>query len=299
MKSYLIAFAEEFEYTEKAREDLLSAYRSISRVRDASATLMRNLLIYEKSGLAEDWKRVDEELQLAARYAALPIETVHLLFCILLTPQLRRLYEKESLDSRLFHDAMLDLKWKIIECDRLLGITGIMCFGWMRRWFSLGRFALGRLQYEVLPANRVIMTKSICLEAEDPILNMHIPSSGPLTREAVVDSYRQAKEFFTPRLDGKPAVVHCSSWLLFPKHKEILPQDSNIRRFCEDFELYNWGKFAEDKGDLWRIFYRAKDNPPEKLPRGTTLERAYADLLLRGEKTGWGSGILLPDQIKE
>ena len=298
MKGYLAEFTAKYEYPEKARQELLDAYSDIARMHDAYLILSRNLLIYEKNGLDRDeWKRVEQELALVAKYAQLHTETVHLIFCILLTPHMHRLYAEKGYSDTLFDGAVLDLKWKVIECEKMQGFAGIECYGWMHKWFALERFTLGRLQYQLAPTSRVILTSSVCLERGDLYLNTHIPSCGPLTRESVIDSYLQAKEFFAPQLNGKPAVVQCSSWLLSPQHKTILPPTSNIRRFCEDFELYDWGK-SENKGDLWRIFYKNAQNPPEELPRTTTLERAYADLLQKGELPGWGSGVLLPEAVK-
>ena len=68
-------------------------------------------------------------------------------------------------------------------------------------------------------------------------------------------------------------------------------------RFAEDFELYDSGESREGE-DLWRIFYKNAKNPPDQLPRSTTLERVYADLLMRGELPGWGSGVLLAERFK-
>ena len=298
MKGYLKEFTDRYDYPEKAKRELLEAYDDIARIRDAYRILTRNLLIYEKRGLeGAEWNRADTELALVSKYTQLHLETVHLLFCILLTAHLHRLYLQNGYSEALYDGAVLDLKWKVIECERMNGFTGIECYGWMHKWFTLGRFTLGRLQYQPEKASRVIKTDRVLLERGDLYLNMHIPSCGPLTREAVIDSYGQAKEFFASKLGGKPAVVQCTSWLLAPNHRVILPPSSNIRRFCEDFELYDWGK-SETGGDLWRIFYRDVKNPPEDLPKRTTLERAYAELLASGERPGWGSGVLLPDDVK-
>ena len=298
MKGYLAEFMAKYDYPEKAQNELLFAYSDIAHMRDAYVILSRNLLIYEKNGLdRNEWDRVAGDLSLVAKYTNQHIETVHLIFCILLTAHLHRLYRERGYSEALFDGAVLDLKWKVIECEKMQGYAGIECYDWMQKWFSLERFAIGRLQYQLQGAKRVILTDRVRLERGDLYLNTHIPSCGPLDRSLVIDSYLAAKEFFAADLGGKPAVVQCTSWLLAPNHREILPPSSNIRRFCEDFELYDWGK--DEKGhDLWRIFYKNAGNPPEMLPKSTTLERAYALLLSSGELPGWGSGVLLPDDVK-
>ncbi len=298
MRGYLEEFTRRYGYSEKARDELCDAYRSIAQAPIAYSLLTKSLSVCESAIIARrEWMRIEGELTLAGEHVRLPRETVCLLFCILLTPTLHRLYIEGGYPDALYDGAVLDLKWKSIECEKMNGFTGISCFDWMYRWYSLERFALGRLQYQRERANRVILTDRVLLERGDPYLNMRIPSSGPLTREAVVDSYGMAKEFFSSRLEGRPVVIQCTSWLLFPRHRELLPPSSNIRRFSEDFALYDWGESAEGE-ELWRIFYKNAKNPPDQLPRRTTLERVYADLLMRGERPGWGSGVLLANDVK-
>ena len=79
----------------------------------------------------------------------------------------------------------------------------------------------------------------------------------------------------------------CESWLLFPANKEILPEQSNIRRFLSDYDVY---RTRENNNDLWRIYYGAEQNDFENLPENTGLERAYKKWLLSGHMAGqsWG-----------
>lgn len=299
MTGYLREFTRRYGYSEKASEDLLFAYGSVLATQDVRDILSENLAHYEKDTLTPgEWARIEMELDFLAESTRLPKETLKLLFCILLTPALHRLYRNSGYSDTLFDDAVFDLKWKSVECEKLKGITGIFCFDFMYPLFALERFTLGRLQYKTEIASRAISTNRIHLSEGDAYLNVRIPSSGPLTRELLADSYGQAREFFSKRLAGKRAVIECTSWLLFPRHRELLPPSSNIRRFAEDFELYDSGE-SKDGKDLWRIFYKNAKNPPEQLPRSTTLERVYADLLMRGELPGWGSGVLLADDFKE
>ena len=298
MREYLIEFTERLGFSEKARGELLFAYGAVLSAPSAERILLKALADYEKATpTAWHWSRTERALDGIADLISVPSETLKLLFCILLTPTLRRRYRESGYEDPLFDDAVLDLRWKALECERMRGFTGVFCFDFLHPLFALERFTLGRLQFRLETADRTISTESIHLAPGDAYLNMRIPSSGPLERALLADSYGRAIEFFRERLKRKPTVIQCTSWLLFPRHRELLSPDSNIRRFAEDFELYDSGESREGE-DLWRIFYKNAKNPPDQLPRSTTLERVYADLLMRGEFPGWGSGVLLAERFK-
>ena len=95
-----------------------------------------------------------------------------------------------------------------------------------------------------------------------------------------------------------PMADHCLRQLAFRRHAELLGENANITRFAAAYHLYDWGNYASAaSSDLWRIFYRDAGKAPAELPRRTSLERAYAGLLLRGELPGFGAGILPADEI--
>ena len=104
---------------------------------------------------------------------------------------------------------------------------------------------------------------------------------------AAADAYARAAEFYKDVMGTYPLVFVCESWLLFPAHKEILPENSNIRRFLADYGVY---RTEETNKDLWRIYYGAEQNDGANLPEHTGLERAYKKWLLDGHMAGqsWG-----------
>ncbi len=290
MKSYLQEFYTGLDFPAEATASLLTAYGKLRASREANRIFVRYLLLYSTHDLFDVWDQIPAELAEAAKYAECNPRELELLFVSLLTPELRRRYRKAGYSEEMFGNAMLDLRCKAIECHDLYGVWGIFTFMWMRYWFHLRRFAFGRLQFELMPLSRVISAGQLTLERGDTVINVHIPSLGPLHPDEVLASYREAQAFFAPQLAGKPVVFHCSSWLLFPKHREILPAHSNILRFASDYALYDWAT-DPTKHDLWRIFYKNAEKPPHELPRSTSLERAYAELLEKGELPGWGAGV--------
>ena len=91
--------------------------------------------------------------------------------------------------------------------------------------------------------------------------------------------------------------IGCGSWLLYPRHREFLPEKSNILKFLNDFEIVSWEE-KENFGDAWRVFGRYADLPFEQLPRDTSLRKAFAEWLCSGRKTGSGFGFIIFDGEK-
>jgi hypothetical protein len=156
------------------------------------------------------------------------------------------------------------------------------------------RFALGRLQFEIVPFRRNYQKDGKILTPESPVINVHIPRTlTPLTPKACDEAFRAAAKFYEKELDGAPCVFVCSSWLLFPEHNNMLSESSNIRAFMNTFDIIEWGYYGDDGANLWRLFDTMERNP-NRLPADSSLRRAYIDRLLRGEKLGWGYGVYCP-----
>ncbi|MGN0478244.1 MAG: hypothetical protein ACI4GO_02305, partial [Hominenteromicrobium sp.] len=128
----------------------------------------------------------------------------------------------------------------------------------------------------------------------DTVYNMHIPSCGPLTRAARIDSYKKAYDFYKDKLGGKPMVFACESWLLFPGNREILPPTLNMVDFISDFYIYKSEEY-EEFYDKWRVFGKDFEKPDAELPEDTTQRRCFKAWLLAGKKTGGGEGVFLYD----
>ena len=93
--------------------------------------------------------------------------------------------------------------------------------------------------------------------------------------------------------DSEPLFA-CDSWLLNPKNEEILGGDSNIVSFMKDFKIVFSYEYP-GKENLWRIFGKKAELPPEELPRETRMQRAFADWLLKGNKLGAAEGLFYFD----
>lgn len=173
------------------------------------------------------------------------------------------------------------------------GVWGSFVARWFRGFFLLERFALGRLQFELIRFGRDYKINGVELTPESWVINVHIPRSGKrLSPEATANAYAMAAEFYAERLCGAPAVFVCDSWLLFPKNKEIMKEGSNLLLFISDYELYDSG-YYEDYHEVWRLFDKDYDGDTSRLPCDSSLRKEYIRLIENGEKIGYGKGAYL------
>jgi len=243
--------------------------------------------------------RLDETFQeLAALGEKLDLSprTLQMYYFMRLAPTLREHYRERGISGEIFWDSMRDLRAKVIECYNGSGVWGSAVNGWFRGFFELTRFALGRLQFEEVEYTHDDYTKNgVTVREGDKAYNMHIPSLGPLTPESVQDAFRRAYRFFRPE-GGAPLAYVCSSWLLYPRHYEFLPQ-GNILKFMDCFDIIDSVENAEF-GDGWRVFGKHFGGPTEALPEDTSMRRAFKKWLLDGNCAGSGFGVIVFDGEK-
>ncbi len=223
---------------------------------------------------------------------------VQFLFYVRCSPLLLRDYRLRGIGEDVFWDTMQDFRAKLEECVRCGRAAGGFADGsdWFTGFFAMTRFALGRLQFELAPFRYGKFERAgQRIFRGEQALNLHIPScGGRLTREVRLDAYRRAKRFFADSFPAGPVPFVCDSWLLFPAHREFLPEGSNILDFMDDFTIIDSFE-TEGFEEGWRLFYDKAGLPPDQLPRDTSLRRAYADWLAAGRRTGSGYGVFFFD----
>lgn len=232
------------------------------------------------------WRR---DLTEIAEQSGIRQETVDMVFLVACLPHLFDRYRERSIPEEIFWDSMIDLRCKLLECHRVRGVWGTFVLDWYPGFYRLERFALGRLQFE---HTEFPLENAPELEKGQIVYNCHIPSSGPLTPKLVDDSLRRAKAFYEKELQGEKMPVYCHSWLLYPPHVALFPENSNLRRFAERFKVL---KSIPDSSNqsFWRIFDQ-EWNPAivTELPEDTALRRAFKAFLQSGNTMGFGEGIL-------
>jgi len=203
---------------------------------------------------------------------------------------LKRRYEDAKLPTAYYRGVADDLCAKLNECYALKGIWGTFVASWFSRFFVLGRFPIGRLQYECIPVPESYCPEGYAHMAGQLAVNVHIPSGKPLIRQEVQASMAEAAQFYAPQFPDGRVLFICHSWLLFPGHQKMLPQSSGIRGFMEEFTLMD--TYDDPTGhDLWRIFYTENTDNLDALPQNTSLQRAYGAWLKAGKGVGGGLGI--------
>lgn len=221
--------------------------------------------------------------------------TADLLFLLECAVLLREKYVKNNIGIDIYTDTMKDLKYKLDECKKVKGVFGNFVSWWYREFFEMERFALGRLQYDIREYDgEDMVVKGFEIKKGDFILACHIPSSGPLTREECMASYKKAHSFFTPRLCGNILPVICSTWLFFPQYENVFGENSNTVKFARDFELIKVEE-TEKFNDSWRLFGVKYEGDVDILPTDTSLQKKFVDYIKEEKPFGLATGILLFD----
>lgn len=282
---YIPQICEEIGFPTQAAEALCAAFCTLQR------GVLEALIADYDADRTIDHPAALDAVKAQADACGVPWQTAQLLLYVCFSRRLRERYAEAGLDDALFLRAMDDLRCKLWECKRMYNIWGSFVAAWFCRFFDMTRFALGRLQYEPdIYDGPTYTVGSHTLQKGDPVLNVHIPSSGPLVHEAVMDSYAQAKVFFAGHFGEKPAVCMCHSWLLNPAIADMLPKTSRIVQFAQGFTLT---RVDPDPafGDAWRLYNMEYTGDPAVLPRNTAFQRAYADHLANGGVAAEGFGI--------
>ena len=226
--------------------------------------------------------------------------TLDFVFVLCCLPVLKVRYAEAGIGEDIFYNTCDDLRCKLGECIECNGVPGTFVASWYNGILAMEIFGLGRFEYELWIHDEEEYAPACgkVLRYGDPVINFHIPSSGvPITDEARYDSYKKAYEFYKDKLVDGVAIFRCNSWLLYPGHREFLPQNSNILRFMDDFDIVSY-KVWPELGDLWRIFGRYAENSPDELPTDTALRRAYAERIRSGGDLGKGFGYIIFDGEK-
>ena len=222
-----------------------------------------------------------------------------LLFWLHCMPTLHEEYLAEGMDEGIFYHSMADFAYKIQECKQMKGVVGTFV-DWFAPFFEKKMFALGRLQYHHHPLYVDSYTcGELTLKREDIVYQCHIPSSGRLLVEDVMDSLDKAYRFYKKELKGSLMPVCCASWLLFPDYQgRVFAEGSNVAKFAAMFDIIDVYK-TEAFGDFWRVFGVDFADRDKGLPADTSLRRAFIRYMEESNSFGAGYGIIVYDGEKK
>lgn len=291
MRDYLCDFLVMFDYPEKSQLALREAYEWISRDEEASEIYHELMNVYAENKNC-DYELLVKKMDEISKLINIHCYTGRLVLYIGLSKQLKEYYRDAGIDESVWRNSMQDLKYKLMECKEVYDIWGTFTT-WFDGFFRMTRFALGRLQFDMAAFGRYYNHNGVILTPDSHVLGVHIPRTMTrLDRQSVKQSYARASEFFKAWIGDGPTVFMCDSWLLFPRHRELLPRESNILAFMNDYDVIDSGLY-ENYHEIWRLFDRNYTPELEKLPQNSTLRRKYIELIRSGEKTGWGFGVYI------
>ena len=134
------------------------------------------------------------------------------------------------------------------------------------------------------------MGLSAPLQPGDQALEMHIPTGGGMAPELVRDSIARSFAFFDKYFPGNGAkAIFCFSWILSAQLQGILPPESHILALQKMAHLLPLAPNAGCDGGLWFLFLTRPPFDPARLPRDTSMRRAVATWLEKGETFCGGS----------
>jgi len=153
---------------------------------------------------------------------------------------------------------------------------GLGEFCWLKYHYTGDLFKIGRLQYRLEKPLEGVPAGDVAIET-------HIPQGEPLTKDACLQSFAMAKEFFEKIFpQAKPQYFMCDSWLLNPNLAEILKEESNIVQFMR---LWTPIPFVSDNSSqaVERVFgFGFKKENIENAPESSSLQRALKKYLIDG-----------------
>ncbi len=294
MKDYLLGFMEYCDYPVEARQTLILAFELAAGDAECNRIMQEITDEYEKNEDMNYNLLFDGAVTISERIGVSEY-TVYLLLFMLLTRGLRRRYDKRGFSEDTYCGAVLDLKWKLLECYGVKGVWGTFVGEWLCGWFRVARFTFGRLQYEISPIGRKYVGQGVSLKPEDKAVFVHIPRTlEPLLPEAVDRSLLMVKEFFADKFKGGRVVFCCSSWMLYPDNLEFLSPLSNTAKFAARFDIIS--SDADEDGkypNAWRVFNQEFNGDTSEINPTTKIGSALLEHYKRGGKMGSGFGILL------
>ncbi len=251
---------------------------------------------------AHDFDKCNEDLKSVANGFGVNEYTLNYVFLLVASEIMHERYKTAGLSDSLFYDTIKDLRYKFNECVACKEAYGTFVTSWNTQFYNLRRFALGRFQFEYSTFSmfdEYTTSAGVKIKHGDKTLGFHIPSSGiSLTDDVRLDSYKKAYEFLKDfRRDDGLMIFECGSWLLYDKYKTFLPENSNIVKFIDDFEIIDSGE-NEKFNDAWRIYGKYGYETYENWPENTSLQRAFKKYVSDGNKTGHGHGIIVFDGEK-
>lgn len=185
-------------------------------------------------------------------------------------------YVKKGIPTSVFVDTMKFCTRFLAEYHKTYGSYRFVWGWWFPRQLSLREYRIGALEYEF---------------CENECISIHIPSDADFSEQSVLQSLSGFQDFcrqyYPERITWK---MECSSWLLSPALRNILPKGSHILAFQNRFDI------TETDYESMKVLdwvFPGHETVSEALPETTSLQKKMKEYLLEGNSIGWARGTLL------
>lgn len=291
LKAQILNFMEMQEFPLESMQSLKLALDRLCQ--GEQAQILQTIVKEYQEDYRVKYDVMEERFNKIASLSGVHDKQVSLLVYIGLVDSLKQHYINNGYPLENFADTIKEIKSKMLDCKGYHGIWGLGNGKVVHTHFAMTRFGMGVLQFELIRLGKSAEVEGEKFEPTDLVINIHIPRlDQPFTKEARMQSYLRAKEFFKDRFPQRDKVpFYCHSWLLFKKHKEILKPTSNIISFINDFTIidnYDYPDYAE----TWRFCDRPFTTL-EEMPKNNSIQKAYAEIISKGEKIGGAEGMFL------
>lgn len=295
MQNYVKEFLNNYGYSPDTAAAVTDTLTKILSQENGEDALYRLVSDY-KSG--NPFREICRKIASTADAFRVDEYTLYLTCFILFSEQLIDNYRHNGISEEVLSSTLADLKYKTEECLLVKGKYGIFVPEWFEWHFTMKLFGMERLQFQLSTAPRDVEIGGKIFKKGSDAIFVHIPRSGKrLDHDAVLRDYKRAHDFFFTLLGKSVDLFCCHSWLLFPLNRTLLPAESNIARFCSDYEILDVN-YYHDYSETWRLFDREWRGDVSELPADTTLRRKYIKVIKSDEKLGDALGAFIYDDLK-
>lgn len=138
------------------------------------------------------------------------------------------------------------------------------------------------------------------LKHGDPVINLHIPASGPLVINDCKESIKSMLAFFRQYLpETNIKAVVCYSWLFDRQLQHILKPTSNILAFQQIGHLFDFVEEGDNHLEtIWRVFgEKGRREGVNAVPHFSDMQRRMAEFVNNGGRFSSGGIFILPEEI--
>ncbi len=174
-----------------------------------------------------------------------------------------------------------DLRWLVPLFKAEIFDLGSLRF--QRSWFSFKE--IERDGYDFMPLSDKWKRR---FPEGTPVITIHILKDTDLSRDRIDEAFALARDFFESYFsEHEYEVFVCRTWLLYPKTRDILSEDSNIASFSKRFNVIATNQ--NTKQALDRIYGTSDMEEIEAMEKTSSLEEvAFKNL----DKLGVAAGIV-------